>query len=127
MHRQPLFPFGFGLTYTTYEYSGLSVDSNAKTVSFTVRNTGQRAGTEIAEVYAKLPNGANETFKRLVGWKRVALASGESQSVTIAIDDRPLQTFDEAGNHWTFTSGDYEILVGACSNSLPLTGHLSVR
>jgi len=94
-HKQPLFAFGFGLSYTTYAYSGLSVDSATKTVRFTVKNTGKRAGTEIAEVYARLPKGADEPYKRLAGWKRVMLAPGESQSITIAIDDRVLQTFDE--------------------------------
>ena len=78
-HKQPLFAFGFGLSYTTYAYSGLSVDSAAKTVRFTVKNTGKRAGTEIAEVYARLPKGTDESYKRLAGWKRVTLAPGESQ------------------------------------------------
>ena len=54
-HKKPLFAFGFGLSYTTYAYSGLSVDSSGKTAHFTVKNTGKRAGTEIAEVYARLP------------------------------------------------------------------------
>ena len=92
-HKQPLFPFGFGLSYTTYAYSGLSIDSAAKTVTFTVKNTGNRAGTEIAEVYARLPKGADESFKRLAGWKRVTLAAGESQTVTISIEPRALQTY----------------------------------
>ncbi|MGC1294489.1 MAG: glycoside hydrolase family 3 C-terminal domain-containing protein, partial [Alloacidobacterium sp.] len=70
-HKQPLFPFGFGLSYTTYSYSGLKTDSGQKTVSFEVKNTGKRAGTEIAEVYAMLPDAAGEPFKRLVGWQRV--------------------------------------------------------
>jgi len=126
-NKQPLFAFGFGLSYTTYEYSGLSVDPSAKTVRFMVKNAGQRAGTEIAEVYAKLPNGADESFKRLVGWKRIALAPGESQTVIVAIDDRPLQTFDEANNRWIFTPGDYEVLVGPSSNNALLTGRLSVH
>jgi len=92
-----------------------------------VKNAGQRAGTEIAEVYARLPNGADESFKRLVGWKRIALAPGESQTVIVAIDDRPLQTFDEANNRWIFTPGDYEVLVGPSSNNALLTGRLSVH
>jgi beta-glucosidase len=126
-HKQPLFAFGFGLSYTTYAYSGLSVDSNAKTVRFTVKNTGERAGTEIAEVYAKLPKGADESFKRLAGWSRVTLAPGESQTVTVSIDPRVLQTFDEARNCWNFALGDYEILVGASSDNVPLAGTLHVR
>jgi beta-glucosidase len=126
-HKQPLFAFGFGLSYTTYEYSALSVDSAAKTVRFMVKNSGKRAGTEIAEVYAQLPKGADESFKRLVGWKRVSLSPGESQTITVAIDDRPLQTFDEANNRWIFAPGDYQILVGPSSDNVLLTGSLQVR
>lgn len=126
-NKQPLFAFGFGLSYTTYEYSGLSVDSAAKTAHFTVKNTGQRAGAEIAEVYAKLPRGSDESFQRLVGWKRIALAPGSSQTVTVAIDNRPLQTFDESNNRWVFTPGEYEIFVGPSSDKIALRGTLSVR
>ena len=126
-HKQPLFAFGFGLSYTTYAYSDLSVDSSAKTARFTVKNTGKRAGTEIAEVYGRLPRGADESFKRLVGWKRVTLAPGESQTVTIAIDPRVLETFDEASDRSNLAPGSYEVLVGASSDNTPLTGSLSVH
>ena len=125
--KQPLFAFGFGLSYTTFEYSGLSVDSAAKTVRLAVKNTGKRAGAEIVEVYAKLPEDADESFKRLVGWKRFLLSPGESQTITVAIDERPLQIFDEANNRWIFATGDYQILVGASSDNLSLTGGLSVH
>lgn len=126
-HKQPLFAFGFGLSYTTYAYSGLSVDSSAKAVTFTVKNTGERAGTEIAQVYAKLPKGADESFKRLTGWKRVTLAPGEAQTVTVLLDARVLQTFDEAKNGWGLLPGDYGVFVGPSSDSTPLTGSLQVR
>jgi beta-glucosidase len=126
-HKQPLFAFGFGLSYTTYAYSGLSVDSAMKTVRFTVKNTGKRAGTEIAEVYARLPKGADEPYKRLAGWKRVMLAPGESQSITIAIDDRVLQTFDEEKNAWNLTKGEYQVMVGGSSDDTPLLASLEVR
>jgi beta-glucosidase len=126
-HRQPLFAFGFGLSYTSYAYSGLSVDSTAGTVRFTVKNTGKRAGTEIAEVYARLPQGADESFKRLVGWRRVTLAPGESQILTVAIDARVLQTFDEASERWSLAPGDYEVFVGASSDNTSLAGSLRVR
>jgi beta-glucosidase len=126
-HKQPLFAFGFGLSYTTYSYLGLSVNSDAKTVRFTLKNTGKWPGTEIAEVYGKLPKGADESFKRLVGWKRVTLAPGESQSVTVAIDPRTLQTFDESGNCWNLAPGDYEVFVGPSSDKVPLAGKLVVH
>ena len=126
-HKKPLFAFGFGLSYTTYTYSGLSVDAGTKTAHFTVRNTGKRAGTEIAEVYARLPKGTEGPYKRLVGWKRVALAPGESKAVSVAIDDRVLKTFDEEKNVWNITSGDYQVLVGGSSDNTPLTGTLPIR
>jgi beta-glucosidase len=126
-HKQPLFAFGFGLSYTTYAYSDLSVDASAKTARFTVTNTGKRTGTEIAEVYARLPRGQDESFKLLVGWKRVTLGPGESQTVTVAIDARALQTFDEATDRWNFAPGDYGVFVGASSDNTPLTASLAVR
>jgi beta-glucosidase len=126
-NKKPLFPFGFGLSYTTYAYSSLSVDSAAKTVRFTLKNTGERAGTEIAEVYATLPKGADEPYKRLAGWKRVTLAPGESQSITIVIDDRVLQTFDEGKNAWSMTKGEYQVMVGGSSDDTPLLASLEVR
>src|SRR5271169_1395567 len=126
-NKKPLFPFGFGLSYTTYAYSGLSVDSTAKTARFTVKNTGKRTGTEIAQVYGRLPKGSDESFKRLVGWKRVTLASGESQTVTVAIDDRVLKTFDEEKNAWNLLPGEYQVLAGSSSDNTPLTASLVVR
>ena len=125
--KQPLFAFGFGLSYTSYAYSGFSVDAAARTVRFTVKNTGKRAGTEIAEVYAKLPAGSDESFKRLVGWKLVTLAPGESQTVTVSIDARVLQTFDEAKNGWNLASGEYGVFVGGSSDNTPLSGSLQIR
>jgi beta-glucosidase len=126
-HKQPLFAFGFGLSYTTYAYSGLIVDSAEKTVHFTVKNTGKRPGTEIAEVYVRLPKGSDEPFKRLAGWARVNLAPGESKAVTVTIDPRVLQTFDEANENWTLVPGDYQVLAGASSDNTPLTGNLQIH
>jgi beta-glucosidase len=126
-HRTPLFPFGFGLSYTTFAYSGLSVDSAAKTARFTVRNTGTRAGTEIAQVYATLPIGSDESYQRLAGFARIALAPGTSQTVTVSIDPRVLQTFDEASESWNLAPGAYKVLVGPSSSNTPLTGSLLVQ
>jgi beta-glucosidase len=126
-NKKPLFAFGFGLSYTTYAYSSLRIDSSTKTAHFTVRNTGKRPGTEIAEVYARLPKGSDEPYKRLAGWKRVTLSPGESQLVTIAIDPRVLQTFDETNDHWVLAPGEYQVMVGNSSDSTPLTGSLLVR
>jgi len=72
-HRQPLFPFGYGLSYTTFAYSALKADGNTRTVSFSVKNTGRQAGAEVAQVYVMLPSAAGEPFKRLAAWERVPL------------------------------------------------------
>ena len=83
---KPQFAFGFGLSYTRFAYSNLKVDADGKSVSFDLRNTGARAGDEIAEVYVTLPSAAGEPFRKLAGWKRVSLAAGASQTVTVALD-----------------------------------------
>jgi beta-glucosidase len=132
-HKTPLFPFGFGLSYTTFAYSALSVDSAAKTAQFTVRNTGTLAGTEIAEVYATLPKGSDETsqhlegFARLAGFARITLDPGKSQTVTVSIDPRVFETFDETADRWNLATGDYGVLVGPSSDDLPLSGSLQIR
>ncbi len=122
---QPLFPFGFGLSYTSYEYSGLKVDESGHEVSFDVKNTGNRAGTEIAEVYAALPAAAGESYKRLVAFDRVELAPGESNTVTLKIDPKYVSVFDEQKDGWQLLPGDYKVLVGPSSVETPLTGGFS--
>ena len=114
-----LFPFGYGLSYTTYRYSGLKAEGTGKSVTFTVTNTGDRAGTEIAEVYAALPQAAQEPPKRLVGWSRVALKPGESREVTVAIDPKYLSIYDEQQG-WKLLPGAYTFMVGGSSQELPL-------
>jgi beta-glucosidase len=123
-----LFPFGYGLSYTSYGYSGLTV-ARGRTVdvTFTVANTGGRAGEEIAEVYASLPTSAAEPPKRLVGWAKVELEAGEKKSVTIEIDPKYLSIFDEASDGWLLLPGEYTILVGGSSQNLPLRATLHVH
>jgi beta-glucosidase len=119
-HLDPLFPFGFGLSYTTFDFSGLQASQHE--VTFTVRNSGNRAGTEIAQVYAALPASTGEiNFKRLVAWDRVALAPGESKTVTLPLDPLYLSIFDVAKNAFVLAPGDYEILAGSSSSETPLT------
>ena len=117
--KDPLFAFGYGLSYTTYAYSGLkaAIDS----VTFTVRNTGKRAGAEVAQVYAGLPASANEPPKRLVAWERIPLAPGESKTVTVAIDPKFLSIFNEEKDGWELLPGEYQFFVGGSSRSTPLT------
>jgi len=123
-----LFPFGFGLSYTSYAYSGLSVTKgDGLTVTFTVKNTGKRAGTEIAEVYAALPASAGEPPKRLIGWTRVELAAGEQKQVSVAVENKRLQIYDEAADGWKLVPGDYTVLVGGSSQALPLNAKVSLQ
>ncbi len=123
-----LFPFGFGLSYTSFAYSGLTVKSgDGLAVSFTVKNTGKRAGTEIAEVYASLPASAGEPPKRLIGWARVELAPGESKVVSIPVSRDRLTVFDEASEGWKLVPGNYSILAGGSSQSLSLRAEVGMQ
>ena len=127
-NKEPLFAFGHGLSYTTFAYSGLhaTVAGHSVTVSLVVKNTGKRAGKEIAEVYASLPASTSEPPKRLVGWQKVDLAAGESKTVTIAIDPLYLSIFNEGKNSFEVAGGDYKIWAGGSSRSLPLSQLVSV-
>ena len=109
-----LFPFGYGLSYTSYRYSGLTVTHGDKVkVTFTVANTGARAGAEIAEVYASLPAAAEEPPKRLVGFTKVQSRSREKKTVTVEVDPKYLSIFDEAKDGWSLVPGDYTIWLAA--------------
>jgi beta-glucosidase len=123
-----LFPFGFGLSYTTYRYSGLQVTPGDDVkATFTLTNTGPREGSEIAEVYAMLPDAAGEPFKRLVGFTKLKLDAKEKRTVTVEIDPKYLSIFDEAKDGWTLVPGDYTILVGGSSQDLPLKATVSLK
>ncbi len=122
--KQPLFAFGHGLSYTTFAYSALK--ASADSVTFTVRNTGRRAGTEIAEVYAALPASAGEPPRRLVGWDRVDLAPGEAKTVKVALDPFRLSIFNVDKNGWELAPGEYRIMVGGSSRNTPLQASVSI-
>ena len=123
-----LFPFGFGLSYTTYGYSDLKVASGTDTtVTFTVKNTGNRAGQEIAQVYAALPAEAAEPPKRLVGWSKVQLNPGESKDVTVSVPAMYLSIYDEASHGWKLVPGSYTLMVGGSSKDLPLTQAITLK
>jgi len=125
--KQPLFPFGFGLSYTRYSYSGLKVDEKQRQVTFTVKNTGSRPGGEIAQVYAQLPSAAGEPFKRLVAWERLALAPGESKTITLPLTPLYLSIFDEQKDAWSLLPGEYKVLVGPSSADTPLAASLRIH
>ena len=130
---EPLFEFGHGLSYTSFEYSDLKVavdrDRTAErataTVSFTVTNTGDRDGTEIPQVYLTLPDAAAEPGKRLVGFDRLELAAGESTRVELVVDsaasNQPFSIWDVDADSWVAPKGRYEIAVGSSSRDLRLS------
>ncbi len=125
--KSPLFAFGHGLSYTTFAYSALKIDAAKASVSFRLENTGNRAGDEIAQVYATLPTSSGEPFRRLVGWQRVSLAPHESKTVTVTAYPELLSIFDVASDTWKRTPGTYRFEVGAASDDLPLTATADLR
>jgi beta-glucosidase len=122
-----LFPFGFGLSYTSFSYSNLKVGKDGESVTLTVKNTGARAGSEIAEVYVTLPQSANEPWKRLIAYKKVELAPGESRTVTMEVDPTYESIWDVTAKRWTRPSGEYKVMAGGSSAELPLEATFSVR
>ncbi len=120
--KQPLFPFGFGLSYTTYTYSALrATAASGLQVTFTVTNTGSRPGAEIAQVYVTLPPAAAEPPKRLVAWDKVQLAPGESKTVTLTIDPQSLSIYNVEKQSWELLPGEYRVHAGGSSRNTPLT------
>jgi beta-glucosidase len=126
-HKQPLFAFGHGLSYTTFQYSKLKTDSAARAVQFQLHNAGSVAGVEVAQLYVTFPASSGEPFQRLSGWQRVQLAPGESQTVTICVDPAYLSIFDAASDKWKLLPGEYKIAVGTASDAANLKGSLNLQ
>ena len=125
--KEPLFPFGFGLSYTTFSYSQLKVASGKSVeVSFTVKNAGARAGAEVAQVYLGLPASAGEPPKRLVAWEKMQLAPGQSRTVTLSIEPQFMSVFNVEKDSWELLPGDYLVFVGGSSRDTPLTATLHI-
>ena len=126
----PLFPFGFGLSYTSFSFSNLKVGTlpqgGAATVSATVTNTGSRAGADVAQLYVTDPAAAGEPPRQLEGFARVSLQPGASQTVQFPLTQRNLQYWNSSSNAWATATGSYGIAVGDSDAHLPLTGTLSV-
>ena len=125
--KTPLFCFGHGLSYTTFAYSNLSTTPTAggATVSFTLTNTGGRAGSEVAQVYVGFPAAAGEPPKQLKGYQKVFVAAGQSVPVTLTLDRRAFSYWD-AGSGWTVLPDTYQILVGSSSCDIRLQGTVSL-
>jgi beta-glucosidase len=127
----PLFPFGFGLSYTTFAFSNAALVNNLTSsnpnlqVTFNLTNTGPVAGAEVAQVYLAFPASTGEPPKRLVGWQKVLLQPGASQPVTIEVDandsSHPLSYWDVNSNGWLIAPGVYTVYLGNSSNAASLT------
>ena len=120
------FPFGYGMSYTTFAYSDMAVDEQG--VSLTVTNTGSVAGTEIVQLYiAKKSSELFRPAKELKGFARVTLAPGEKQRITIMLDDKAFRFWNVKANRWEIEGGEYELLVGASVEDIRLCEKISVH
>ena len=120
------FPFGYGMSYTTFAYSDLAADEQG--VSLTVTNTGSVAGTEIVQLYvAKKDSELFRPAKELKGFARVTLAPGEKQRITITLDDKAFRFWNVKANRWEIEGGEYELLVGASVEDIRLCEKISVH
>ena len=122
----PLFPFGYGLSYTAFAFSHLTVQSSrggGYRVSANVTNTGRRAGSDVAQLYVGDPAATGEPAEQLKGFQRVTLRPGQSTQVNFTVSRSDLAWWN---GHWVVTPGSYALMVGDSSASLPLTAHVEV-
>ena len=120
------FPFGYGMSYTTFAYSDMAADEQG--VSLTVTNTGSVTGTEIVQLYVSKKNGQIfRPARELKGFARVTLAPGEKQRITIALDDKAFRFRNVKSNRWEIEGGEYELLVGASVEDIRLCEKITVQ
>jgi beta-glucosidase len=127
--QEPLFPFGFGLSYTTFLYSGLVVQhagGDQATVSVRATNTGKRSGAEVVQLYLGFPSAAEEPPKQLRGFEKVALKAGESKVVTMKLDKDTLAAWDTDAHAWKVYPGTYSVMVGSSSRDIRLKGAFTI-
>jgi beta-glucosidase len=122
--KKALFPFGYGLSYTGFAHDGLMLSGGKQvTARFTVRNTGQREGADVPQLY--LVSAAGRRLQRLAGFEKVSLKPGEVRNVTVTVDPRILAEWDTPTNGWRITAGSYEFALG--TSAADLQQHASVR
>jgi beta-glucosidase len=131
---EPMFPFGYGLSYTSYEYSNLllpkSIKSSANTidVKFELSNTGSLDGKEISQLYVRQMNSKYERpLKELKGFSKVGLKAGEKKQVVVTVNKNDLKIFDETTNKWILEPGSIEIMIGSSSKDIKLKGEVSIQ
>ena len=128
--QTPLFPFGFGLSYTTFKYADLKISGEVggkREVSVRVTNTGAREGAEVVQLYLGAPAAAGEPPRQLKGFDKVWLKPGESKTVSMTLDRSSMAHWDEEGRGWKVTPGVYGVDVGASSRDIRLKGRFVVR
>jgi beta-glucosidase len=131
--KHPLYPFGFGLSYTTFKFANLEAPEKAAAgstlaVSFDVTNTGSVAGAEVAQLYVSDPSAkTNRPERELKGFKKVRLAPGETEHVTLNLDARAFSYWDEAAHKWMIDPGKFVVRVGNSSENLPLSAELTLK
>jgi beta-glucosidase len=127
----PLYPFGYGLSYTSFGYRHLRVlgaKQGIPRVRFTLTNTGRRTGTEVAQVYVgRLPTSLPTPVKQLAGVARVTLGPSQSRTVTVSLDRRSLSYWDSQADRWVTPAGQVAVLVGSSSRNIQLRGTLTIR
>ena len=124
--KEVVYPFGYGLSYTTFEYSDLKADE--KGVTLTVTNTGSCAGAEIVQLYVAKPDAKIfRPAQELKGFAKVFLAPGESRTVSIALDDKAFRYWNVKTDRWEVEGGSYQLRVGASSADIRLTAEVSVK
>lgn len=118
------FPFGHGLSYSSFVYSGLTATDSS--VAVTVTNTGKVAGAEVAQLYLGFPSTAGEPPKQLKGFSKVKLAPGGKQTVTFALDDRSVSIWDVSKHAWAKVPGSFSVMVGSSSEDVRATSSFTV-
>jgi beta-glucosidase len=129
-NQQPLFPFGFGLSYTAFRYSDLQVEQKSgeqATVTVRVTNAGKREGAEVVQLYLGSPAAAEEPPKQLKGFEKVWLKPGEGKVVTMPLNKDNLSGWDEENHRWRVYPGTYSIMVGSSSRDIRLKGAFEVH
>jgi beta-glucosidase len=121
---EPLFPFGFGLSYTKFSLANLS--ASPEEVSVDVTNSGAREGCEVVQVYVSAPPQAGEPPKQLKGFMKVKLEPGETRHLTVVLDPRAFSIWDTKTNQWSAVPGQHEIWVGNSSRNLPLHANVTI-